>query len=680
MDHTPRVSSDLGSCMFRTTTAPSALHVRNIRGSCVPTSLAFILRIMRKYRLGLPRFGLAALVVLGATFLSISADAVVEQTDGLVVPVQVANCPGSGALDGCVQAGLNVGEGLPATSTTNPLQAIFSAVTSPEVFSVPQTNGVYGTITVNNLIEGAGYENTFGWYNVTAPTQLYSITPCADEPGSNRTVNFQTEFQAGRYLGGFIGFFLITPENAPIGDNCGRIANVGHIYYTEKARNGDGNYVHYLLYQSKVNPLAYYFGFEDLYRGGDNDFEDMFLKVTGLLAPCTPSAEICDNKDNNCDGIVDNAPVDAGGNCGASDVGACAFGTLSCQAGALVCVGAIGPSNELCNGIDDNCNAVVDDQPIDTGGTCGSDVGECSFGTQQCIGGALVCFGGKGPSLEVCNMLDDDCNGTADDSPIDSGGPCGSNVGACLPGIFTCDNGAIVCSGGTAGTAELCNGIDDDCNGAIDDGNPGGGGSCGSDVGACKAGVEFCIGAQIQCIGALGPTEEICDGLDNNCDGPADELAPCPGDSKCIASLCAEPCKAGEFPCPGGQTCKQGFCIPTTCADIVCPTGTTCMGAMCIPDGSGGSGGTSNSSSGSGAAGGNGGAGGLGAMGGMGGIDSSSSGAAGGNAEDNANWRLATGGGGTLCSVNFGERNGSALGLLLVGALCAVRRRSGRSA
>lgn len=625
------------------------------------------------------RSHLSALALLGVCLYAHRGLAGVEQTDGTVVPVSVPNCPGSGNPNGCVQVGLNIGEGLAATATNNPVDAIFSAVTSPEVFSVPLTNGVYGNVTVVDMIEGAGFENTFGWYNASDPSKLYPITPCADEPTSTRIVNFQAEFAANRYLGGFIGFFLITPEGAPVGNNCGATTNIGHIYYTEQARNGDGNYVHYLLYPSKANPLAYYFGFEDLFRGGDNDFEDMFLKVTGLLAPCTPSAEVCDNKDNNCDGLIDNNPVDAGGSCGASNVGQCKFGTLTCQAGALVCVGSIGPSAETCNKKDDDCNGIVDDNPSGAGASCGSDVGECNFGAAQCIGGAMVCVGGKGPSLEVCNLLDDDCDGSVDDMTIDSGGPCGSNIGACKPGVLNCENGAIVCVGGTAGTPEKCNGVDDDCNGAIDDGDPGGGAKCGTDLGVCEAGTEHCVGGSILCIGAINGTNEICDGLDNNCDGTADELAPCPGESKCVQGTCAEKCKFGEFPCPGSQICVNGYCLPANCDNIVCSPGYACKDGICIPDGM-------SSSSGAGGAGGGAGGGGA-AGGGMGGNMSSSgassSGKAGGGGDDSGNWGLSTGGGGCLCGLGSGssENKFGAMALLLgLSALLLRQRKDARKA
>jgi len=606
---------------------------------------------MRLFRSPTARAAILTAGLLATSSLFVpDASAVVEQTDGLVVPVQVANCPGSGNPNGCIQVALNLGEGFAATAQNNPLNAVFDAVTSPEIFAIPKTNGVFGTVTVQDQIEGAGYENSFGWYNVSNPSMLYVITPCSDEPGSSKTVNFQTEFDQGRYLGGFIGFFLITPEQQPMPNNCGSIGNVGYLYYTEQAKNGDGNYVHYLLYQSKTNPLAFYFGFEDLYRGGDNDFEDMFLKVTGLLAPCSPSPEVCDNMDNNCDGLVDNTPVDAGGVCGPTDVGECSFGTLACQAGVLVCNGVQGASPEMCDGLDNDCDSMVDDVPIGEGASCGVDTGECSFGTQQCIGGVFVCVGAKGPSLETCNTLDDDCNGATDDSPIDAGGPCGSNIGVCNPGVLTCVNGAIECVGGTTGSAEVCNSLDDDCNGAIDDGDPGGGGACGIDTGACDPGVEHCVGGQIVCVGGVGPTVEICDGLDNDCDGAGDNLAPCPNGSKCVQGSCAEPCGSGEFACPGGQICVENYCVPATCDNVMCPTGQMCVQGICVEGGAGGMGGGGGASAG-------------GAGGGMGGGKPAGSGGMGGGpgaggagGEEGGVWGLPSGGGGTTCSASGAGR------------------------
>jgi len=549
---------------------------------------------MRKLQLGSRgTLRLASLLVLSSVGIASPASAVVEQIDGRVMPLfDPATCPSNGSATGCVQVALNIGEGFPNAATNNPLQSVFDAQTTPEVFAIPQTGGVFGNVLVRNMVEGAGFENSFGWYNVDDPDNRFVITPCADEPGSQRTVNFQDEFTAGNYTGGFIGFFLITPEDNGAG-NCGEAATPGYIYFTEAARNGDGNYVHYLIYTSKVDSRRFYFGFEDLFRGGDNDFEDMFLQVDGLVLPCVPSSEICNGEDDNCDGLIDNNPVDAGGDCGLTDAGVCELGVVECNEGELECVGEIGPVQEQCNGLDDDCDFVVDNDPAGDGDECGTDVGVCTYGSQTCVGGVFVCVGGTGPAAEVCDLLDNDCNSEVDDDPLDAGGPCGSNVGECEPGILVCNAvGEVECEGGVGRTDEVCNLLDDDCNGAVDDGNPGGGAECGTDVGVCDFGSEICVGGEIECVGGVGPSEEICDGVDNDCNGDGDALAACPNGSQCVEGTCAAPCGDGEFPCPGGQICLDGYCVEGSCDDVTCDEGEVCRGGICIPEdiGEGGAG------------------------------------------------------------------------------------------
>ncbi|HSN97089.1 MAG TPA: hypothetical protein VLS89_02290, partial [Candidatus Nanopelagicales bacterium] len=77
----------------------------------------------------------AALAAVAAASLAPSrAAAVVEQIDGTVVPVLTpATC--AGPTDKCLQTALNIGEGLPANTQNNPLNAIFDAAVSPEVFT-----------------------------------------------------------------------------------------------------------------------------------------------------------------------------------------------------------------------------------------------------------------------------------------------------------------------------------------------------------------------------------------------------------------------------------------------------------------------------------------------------------------------------------------------------------------
>jgi hypothetical protein len=95
---------------------------------------------------------------------------------------------------------------------------------------------------------------------------------------------------------------------------------------------------------------------------------------------------------------------------------------------------------------------------------CGSDVGACKPGTQTCHDNMFgMCEGAIGPSQEICNGIDDNCNGQVDEG-FNLGAPCdGPDGDFCLDDKITCNG----CSEG-ADNIEICNGIDDNCNGVID--------------------------------------------------------------------------------------------------------------------------------------------------------------------------------------------------------------------
>jgi len=333
--------------------------------------------------------------------------------------------------------------------------------------------------------------------------------------------------------------------------------------------------------------------------------------VAGTWQNCVgatpPQAEIpCDGKDNNCNGQVDeNDPISStlcyptgavgcdmtSGKC----VGVCAFGHSACQTNPvtgmseLACVGAVMPTQELCNGKDDDCDGLVDEdfptlgQPCNQASCQGAGQYVCNAqGTDvQCTVSSV------GPTPEICDGIDNDCDGIIDDPDENMPGvgvTCGSNVGECQQGVSACVGGHIVCND-VGPTPEVCNGKDDDCDGIVDDGvvppasscNPPGLASGAPIQGECKPGHFQCEGvAGWVCVGGIGPTPEICDGKDNDCDGQIDNGADCGIGAICLDGQCVPLCADNEQPCAPDRYCQNGACLLRACVENPCPTGQLC--------------------------------------------------------------------------------------------------------
>jgi MYXO-CTERM domain-containing protein len=105
-------------------------------------------------------------------------------------------------------------------------------------------------------------------------------------------------------------------------------------------------------------------------------------------------------------------------------------------------------------------------------------------------------------------------------------------------------------------------------------------------VGACAAGVTACgPGGVITCSPRIEPTAEVCDNVDNNCDGMVDnDPMLCVAENKvCYQGKCVPRCNTGEFQCQTGEMCNaEGLCIDAACVGITCGEAQVCRGGVCV--------------------------------------------------------------------------------------------------
>lgn len=277
------------------------------------------------------------------------------------------------------------------------------------------------------------------------------------------------------------------------------------------------------------------------------------------------------------------------------------MGKKTCTAGQWSdCVGAVEPSPEVCDldGLDEDCNGTSNEHCTCTPGEtqeCGKTGGICKKGIQTCSADAAWgsdCEGAIDPQAEICDgQKDEDCDGLVDNEDSDCKCINGTTEG-CIGGRGVCAAGNRRCSNGEWSDCmpimgpqpEMCDGIDNDCDGSPDNnascptGQVCSNGGCGcregdtedcmvtSLLGPCARGRRTCrAGEWGECTSTTTPQSEACDGVDNDCNGKVDDNNPCPNGRACVQngtrSACAT-CSAATvaIDCPEQMPCRQPSC------------------------------------------------------------------------------------------------------------------------
>jgi subtilase family serine protease len=339
-------------------------------------------------------------------------------------------------------------------------------------------------------------------------------------------------------------------------DNCNGIVDEGvqFTFYADTDGDGYGNASSSLL--ACTQPAGY------VTNAGDCNDTNANIHPGGT--------EVCNLLDDDCDGLVDedvqsifyaDADNDGYGNAAVTTMACTApSGYVSNNQDCNDSNAAVHPgATETCNLIDDDCDGLIDENVLNIfyADTDNDGYGDASSTIEACLApsgyvndhtdcddsNAAVHPG----ATEICNGIDDDCDGLIDegvkitvyaDADGDGyGNPAVSQLVCTIPSGYVTNN--TDCNDNASnvhpGAIEICNNIDDNCNGVVDEGvkltfyadvDGDGYGNPAASIMACAQPGGY-VTNNTDCNDGNANVHpgavEICNGLDDNCDGTIDE-------------------------------------------------------------------------------------------------------------------------------------------------------------